>query len=425
MLQGNLLNFNGFLYYTILSYNMCYNYTIVSNRCIMSESVFYQYNPWWEDGYVFPKTIIRPRLETLLTPLVQDKSVVFLTGLRRVGKTTQLKLQIKSLLESGVNPKHIFYISLDDYLLREKNILDIIQDYRGIHRISNQTKVYLFLDEITYKEDFRIQLKNLYDQGHSKIFASSSSSSALKDTRGFLTGRERVIEVLPLDFSEYLLFKNITIKKSDKQIIKSYFEEYMQIGGMPEYVLNGNRDYLTSLVEDILYKDIVAAHGIRNPALIKDFFKLLMERAGKQVSINKLANILKISPDTASRYLYMFEEAYLIYLVPRYGKTNETVLSSKKIYAADIGIKNLFTGFRDKGAIFENIVYLKIKHLKPSYVYEDGVELDFITEKESLIEVKYDKTLNEKQQQLFDKISAKEKVVIQNFNELDNLDRIT
>lgn len=390
----------------------------------MSESVLYQYNPWWEGEYTFPDIIVRPNIQVHLAPLMDDKSVVFLTGLRRVGKTTQLKLLIKSLLEKKVDPKHIFYISLDDYLLREKNIIDIVQDYRGIHRISNQTKVYLFLDEITYKDDFRIQLKNLYDQGHSKIFASSSSSSALKDTRGFLTGRERVVEILPLDFSEYLLFKNITIKKSETQVIKSYFEEYMQIGGMPEYVLNGNREYLTALVEDILYKDIVAAHGIRNPGLVKDFFMLLMERAGKQVSINKLANILNVSPDTAKRYLYMFEETYLIYLIPRYGKTNETVLSSKKVYAADLGIKNLFTGFRDKDAIFENIVFFKIKHLNPAYVYEDGVELDFMTEQKILIEVKYDKTLNEKQQKLFDKIQAKKKLVIQNISDLENLNEI-
>lgn len=388
----------------------------------MPESVLYQYNPWWEGGYAFPDVIPRPKLEISLVPLMEDKSVTFLTGLRRVGKTTQLKQLIKLLIAKGIDAKHIFYISLDDYLLREKSIIDIVQDYRGLHRISNQTKIYLFLDEITYKENFRIQLKNLYDQGYSKIFASSSSSSALKDTRGFLTGRERVIEVLPLDFSEYLLFKNITIKKSEPQLIKSYFEEYMQMGGMPEYVLNGNREYLTSFVEDVLYKDIVAAHGIRNPELVKDFFMLLMERVGKQVSINKLANILGISPDTAKRYLHMFEETYLIYLVPRYGKTNETVLSSKKVYAADIGIKNLFTGFRDKGAVFENIVFLKIKHLNPTYVYEDGIELDFMTEHKTLIEVKYGKTLNEKQQKLFDTIMAQEKFVIQDIGDLNKLD---
>jgi hypothetical protein len=388
----------------------------------VESAVLYQYNPWWDGDYTFPDIIPRPKLDASLKPFLNDKSVVFLSGLRRVGKTTQLKLLIKSLLADGVEPKHIFYISLDDYLLRQYSIIEIVQQYRGLQGISNQTKVYLFLDEVTYKDDFRIQLKNLYDQGYSKIFASSSSSSALKDTRGFLTGREQVVEVLPLDFSEYLLFKNITVKKSDPQLLKNHFEDYMQIGGMPEYVLNGNREYLTAFVEDILYKDIVAAHGIRNPALIKDFFMLLMERVGKQVSINKLANILAISPDTAKRYLHMFEETYLIYLVPRYGKTNETLLSAKKVYVADLGIKNLFTGFRDKGAIFENIVYMQIKNHKPGYIYENGIELDFMTEDKILIEVKYGKTLNEKQQQLFADTKAKEKIIVQSIADLEKLD---
>jgi predicted AAA+ superfamily ATPase len=149
-----------------------------------------------------------------------------------------------------------------------------------------------------------------------------------------------------------------------------------------------------------------------------------MERAGKQASINKLANILKISPDTAKRYLHLFEETYLIYLIPRYGKTNETLLSSKKVYAADLGIRNLFTGFRDKGALFENIVFLKIKHLHPAYIYEEGIELDFMTEKKILIEVKYGKTLNDKQKELFDKIEAKEKFIIDQISELGSLDSI-
>lgn len=138
----------------------------------------------------------------------------------------------------------------------------------------------------------------------------------------------------------------------------------------------------------------------------------------------KVANILSISPDTARRYLQLFLDTFLIYLVPRHGKTNETLLSPQKIYAADIGIRNLYTSFRDKGAVFENLVFLNIKNKKPRYLYRDGIEIDFITEDKTLIEVKYGLELNDKQKALFDTFPAKKKLVIRNFEDLERLSEI-
>ena len=353
-----------------------------------------------------------------------SKAVIFITGLRRVGKTTLMKLAIRELLTDGIKPNHIFYISMDDYLLQDHNILDVVNKYRELQRLPLDTKVYIFLDEITYQKDFRQQLKTLHDRTHCKIIASASSSSALRDQKGWLTGRERHLEVQPLQFEEFLLFKDIKVKKRDERLLNAYFEDYMQIGGMPEYVLTQDREYLTALLDDIIYKDIIAHHGIKNPQVIKDFFHLLMERAGKQISINKIANILGISPDTAKRYLTMFEETYLIYLVPRFGKTNEKIMSSKKIYAADLGIRHMFTGFRDKGAIFENAVFTMIMHKNPRYYCHEGIELDFITEDNILIEVKYNSDLNDKQLALFESVQASQKIIVRNFNDLSKISNI-
>lgn len=72
----------------------------------------------------------------------------------------------------------------------------------------------------------------------------------------------------------------------------------------------------------------------------------------------------------------MFEETYLIWLVPRFGKTNETLLSPKKVYATDIGMRNIIVGFRDRGAIFENLVFMKIKNKDPQYVSTAGQEIE-------------------------------------------------
>src|SRR4030065_844757 len=129
-----------------------------------------------------------------------------------------------------------------------------------------------------------------------------------------------------------------------------------------------------------------------------------MERSGKTASINKMAKILKISPDTAKRYFEMFSDTYLIYPVMRCGKTNERLLAPKKVYAADLGIRTFFTGFSDKGSLFENYVYLKIRHMKPCYVYDEKLEIDFLTEKKELVEVKYTSEMTGKQNILFDRL---------------------
>ncbi|MBI5196612.1 MAG: ATP-binding protein [Nitrospirae bacterium] len=387
------------------------------------EEILYRYNPWWEEGHVFESIIERPCLLERIKHYEQSRHVVFLTGLRRVGKTTLLKLLIKHFIENlHIKPGHIFYISLDDYQLSKKTILELVEEYRAIQRLSYKQKVILFFDEIAYQKDFELQLKNLYDNQDVKIYASSSSASILKSKKPYLTGRSAIVEVLPLNFSEYLTFKQIKISKADKHLKKQYFEDFLQTGGLPEYVLRGDIEYLKELVDDIIYKDITAFHNIKNQQVLKDFFLLLMERAGKAVSINKIARILKISPDTAKRYLKMFADTYLIYLVSRCGRTNEKILSPKKVYAADLGIRTFFTGFRDIGSLFENYAYLEIRHLKPCYIYEDGYEIDFLTEDKTLIEVKYYNAMPEKQKKLFDRFAAKKKIIIK---DIDELERIT
>jgi len=253
-----------------------------------------------------------------------------------------------------------------------------------------------------------------------KIFASASSASILSDTRGFLTGRARLLEILPLDFTEFLSFKKLQPRVAEGYLVEKYFEEYMQTGGMPEFVLSGDASYLDNLIESVIHKDIIAFHGVRDVSGVKDFFRLLMERAGKPFTINKAAKIIGVSPDTMRRYLEYFTQTYLVYTIERCGKLNERLRSPKKLYAADIGIRNHVTGYRDKGAIFENLVFLKIKKKKPCYVYQDGVELDFLASG-MLLEVKLDNELTPQQKALFDSFKARKKIVIQNMNDYLNL----
>lgn len=377
------------------------------------DDLLFQYNPWWENGDFLSGIKPRDRYVDWILSQLSERQALLLSGLRRVGKSTIMRLVIDQLIKNGHSPSSILYVSLDDYMLRQKSILDVVNGFRKIHKHSVDTPAILMLDEITAKEGFQQQLKNLIDRDWVTIVAAASSSSLLQDQKALLTGRSQMLEIQPLTLEEYLDFKDVSLARRDAQLLDRYFRDYVREGGLPEHVLHPSRDYLMNLVDDIIQKDITALHGLKNHQVARDFFTLLMERSGKQVSINKLANILSLSPDTSRRYLSYFEDAYLIHPVSRWSKTNERILSPKKIYACDLGIKHLFIGDRDWGSYFENYIYLRLRqHQRVHYVRHGNQELDFLTEDETLIEVKYNSELAGAQLNAFNEFPATRKEVI-------------
>ena len=385
------------------------------------KALLYRFNPWWESSN-WPAFIPREGYLKNLLSLESTRDIVLLTGLRRIGKTTLMKMVIQALIrDCGIDPGHVFYCSLDFYGLEHHSILEIVEEFFKIQKISTSEKSFLFLDEVACKEGFSLQLKNLYDAFNVKIYASSSSASVLGDEKALLTGRERVVEVLPLDFQEFLRFKGLHIKKADRHLLESAFLEYMETGGIPEYVLTGDPEYLKQLVDDLIYKDIISRHKIKDETSVRDFFRLLMERAGKQLTLNRIAKILGISVDTARRFLNYFSSTYIIYTVERCGKLNERLKAPKKVYAGDVGIRNAVTGIRDLGAIFENLVFFAIKHKRPCYLLKDSVEIDFLTEDRWLIEAKYNRELTDKQTRLFESVDATKRLVVDSMEGLQRL----
>jgi uncharacterized protein len=388
------------------------------------EKELYRYNPWWENDTTYINQLMeRDEIFQSLLSNLDNKQVIFLTGLRRIGKTSLMKLVIKHLLTvKQIEPNHILYVSLDDYLLSGKSIIEVVEAFRTMHKIKQNEFIYLFFDEITYVETFELQLKNLYDKGRVKIFASSSSSSLLKKQQGFLTGRNITFEVLPLSFEMYLKFKKITITKADENLNSAYFKDFLITGGIPEYVLTNDEAYIRELMDNIIYKDIAAVNGIRQINQLKDYFLLLMERSGKTMSINKVAKVLGISTETSKRYFDLFCDTFIVTPVSKYGKLNVQMVAPKKVYACDTGIRTFYTGERDWGALFENYVFLRLKHLNLNYVSENSIEIDFISQNKTLIECKFhEEALSEKQQQLFDHLAAKEKYIVRNFEDIEKI----
>lgn len=380
------------------------------------EELFYEFNPWWEEKYNLIG-IKRDKYLSFLESNIKNKDIILLTGLRRVGKSTLLKQLIFSLINDyKINPKYICYLSLDAFSFKEKSIFDLVREFRKINNLKISEKIYLFFDEVSYKDSFKEELKNLYDLGNIKIFATSSSASKLIDKKALLTGRSRLLEIEPLDFQEFLLFRNYNPKKSEKYLLEKYFQEYMEYGGMPEYVLTKDPEYIINLTKNIIYKDIIAKYNLRDNQAIEDLFRLLCERVGKPMSYNKLGKILDISKDSVKNYINYFKETYLFYIIEKDAKSlNERIIDNKKLYCADVGIKNVVTGFRDKGSIYENLVFLKIKKENPRFIKENGIEIDF-KYKDTIVEAKYNQEITDKQKELFDSLKVKNKIVANGVN---------
>ena len=367
------------------------------------ESELFKQNPWWESSF---KDVSYPREKYIKQILdnLDSKEIIIITGIRRVGKTTIIKQTINKLLTSKIKPEEIFFISLDLFNLLEFSISQLIEEYRKIHKKGHSDFFYLFLDEVSSRDNFEQELKSIYDNENIKVICSSSIATLMRDKKAKLTGRTKTIEIMPLDFREFLIFKEANILKSDKAKLESYFNDYLRIGGIPHYVLTEDKSYLNELVESIIYKDIIAYHKITAEKVIKEMFILLCQRVGKPISYNKLSGILNISVDSVKRYIGYFEKAYLFYIINRYSKSvNESITSPKKVYIGDIGIKNSITGFKDLGASYENLVFLNIKDKHPSYYMDNSIEIDFITE-DSLIEAKYKQELTKNQKELFNAI---------------------
>lgn len=123
---------------------------------MISEELFH-FNPWWEKEYK-PDLIKREKFLAIMRQKIKRKTIVLLTGLRRVGKTSLMKLLI-SELQYEINPKNIFYVSLDSVIIEKFKLFELIREFRKINEIKRDEKIFLFFDEVAYRENIHIELK--------------------------------------------------------------------------------------------------------------------------------------------------------------------------------------------------------------------------------------------------------------------------
>ncbi len=350
-------------------------------------------NPWWHNQ-AFETGIKRTKYYKKLTNALDHKRAVLVVGSRRVGKTTLFYQVIGKLLKT-VPKKRILYALMDHPQISSYTVFELVEQFRKQFRHNRKDRLYLFLDEIQYIKDWERQIKALTDTENIKIFLSGSASSQLLLKSPFLTGRVEKIEVYPLDFKEFLTFRNAKISTIESYKFESYLDEYLKIGGYPEYVLKTDPSYFSDLINNILYKDIVSLYQIRNPDLLKDLLLLVADRVGSQTTYSKLASILTLKNDTVKEYMYYLKNTLLVDELPRSSYSrSQRIYGPKKFYITDNGILFHLLGKFSYGQAFEQTLFRHFKqnNKKIGFYYENQKEVDFVLDTDNakeLIESKY------------------------------------
>ena len=299
-------------------------------------------------------------IERILENVIQSRfftgKTILLLGARQVGKTTlireiQKKYPEKAIWMNGDNPE-------------DRELLNHINGSRAKELFS--PRVLLIIDEAQRLKNAGLTLKIIHDncQGIQMVATGSSSFELTDKIKESLTGRKWSFRLFPFSFEE--LANNF-----NKLELIRLLETRMIYGSYPEVINQaGNEtEVLLELISDYLYKDIFGLKEIRKPDILEKLVKALAFQVGNQVSSRELASLVQADKETVERYLYLLEEAFIIFRLPSFSRNLRNELKrSKKIYFNDTGIRNaVINQFNplalrnDTGALWENLMIVERK----------------------------------------------------------------
>jgi hypothetical protein len=316
--------------------------------------------------------IIRSNYLKKMKNFLQTNMIIAVIGVRRAGKSFIMKQLAKNLISNGVNARDILIVNFEDRRFTELSLefLDrIFETY--LEFVKPKSKPYIFLDEIHRVEKWEKWVRTFQELQKGKIVISGSTANLLKgELATLLTGRHLDLIVFPLDFKEFLSFKNLEIKDlldiiNKKIEIKSFIREYCEFGGFPEVVLSVNKkEILLSYFEDIITKDIVLRYKVKKVKELTSLARFYLTNVSNLITYTSLENSLGITADTIEKFSRYMEESFLIFFVNRFSKKiKEVEKSPRKIYCIDVGLSNA-VGLRfseNIGRIIENLVAITLK----------------------------------------------------------------
>ncbi len=306
---------------------------------------------------------------------LRKELITIITGIRRSGKSTLMHQLIHQLDEDFAyfhfEDPRIFGFSVDDFPKLEEVLGD---------------KCYYFFDEIQNVPQWELFIRKLHDQGKVICITGSNASLLSKELGTRLTGRNVTKELFPFDYQEYCSF--YSLEQNTESVSK-----FMNDGGMPLFLKTREIAYLHQLLRDILYRDIIARHGIRNGKVVEELTLYLISNIAKPFSLNGLKKIFNMgSANSVSDYVSWLEDSYLFFTLPRFSWSLRSVaVNQKKIYSIDTGFAqaNSVSFSSDKGRLFENMIYLSLRRThRDIYYFREHGECDFVVkDKEKVTQV--------------------------------------
>ncbi len=325
-----------------------------------------------------------------IRPFVNTPVIKIITGMRRTGKSCFLRLIEKQLKQEGVSKERILFINLDSIEF------ETLKTHRDLHRfIQEKTapkgngKTYLFIDEIQEVLDWEKCVESLFSEERFDLFISGSNAHLLSsELATHLSGRYVEFPIYSLGFKEYLQFMG---KEEGNR--EESFSAYLKTGGFPalphfDQDLDVIYQYISSLYNTILLKDVIKRNNLRNVALLENITRYAFDNIGNIFSAKKIADYLKSQRvstgiETVQNYLAHICSTFALHKVQRYDIKGKRLLElHEKYYLGDIGLRHALLGYReaDISGILENIVFLELK--RRGYTVHIGklgtLEIDFI-----------------------------------------------
>lgn len=328
-----------------------------------------------------PDNCIRRSIYQKVFALQDSPQVVVISGIRRCGKSTLLQMIRHSAAENA------YYINFDDDRLVQFQLEDfqkLLELFIELYGVQNT----FYFDEIQNIDGWERFIRRLHDQNNKIYITGSNATMFSKELGTRLTGRYIKIEVYPFSFAEYVSYKKPELlavehfTTNQKGHLRNLFSQFMMVGGIPEYLLYQQQDYLKSLYESILYRDIIARYRI-NEKIIKELVLYIASNVGKEITYNSVSKLLGVSSSsTISDYCSYLVDSFLCFLINRYDYSlKKQIFSAKKVYFIDQALAKT-VGFRvseDYGRLLENIVLLELKRRDCEiYFHKAKKECDFL-----------------------------------------------
>lgn len=347
--------------------------------------------------------------------------VKVITGIRRCGKSSLLKLMIAHLKEEGVSEAQIIDMNFESHNYKKMDSDGLYKYVR--ERVLADKRMYLFFDEVQRIPNWEDAINSFRVDFNCDIYVTGSNAYLLSSEYStYLAGRCVEIRMYPLSFREFLYFHDLELSETEsalggmrKQVsdksglsyeLREVFDAYLRYGGMPGIADVGlNQEKALTLLEGIyntvIVRDILERERIRglrqltDPVLLKKIVLFLADNIGSSISLSSIGNTLvnegllednrktRPSTHTVQAYVNALLEAYFFYDIKRFDiKGRDFLRTLGKYYIADIGLRNYLLGFRnrDSGHVLENIVYFEL--LRRGYDVSIGkvetMEVDFI-----------------------------------------------